>query len=95
MSALGHKRTYAVRKGMSALPPKATLKAFFRMYAKISSLNMLMSATDDEIVAQHLRVNQESTNQFLKKYLFANETEKRDSNFVFIIGVTFLITELL
>ena len=23
MSALGHKRTYAVQKGMSALPPKA------------------------------------------------------------------------
>jgi hypothetical protein len=56
---------------------------------------MLMIATDNEIVAQHLGVNQESTNQFLKKYLFANETEKRDSNFVFIIGVTFLITELL
>ena len=27
MSALGHKRTYAVQKGMSALPPKATAKA--------------------------------------------------------------------
>src|SRR5215470_69366 len=27
MSALGHKRTYAVQKGMSALPPKATVKA--------------------------------------------------------------------
>ena len=54
-----------------------------------------MFATDNEIVAQHLRINQESPNQFLKKYLFANETEKRDSNLVFIIGVTFLITELL
>jgi hypothetical protein len=27
MSALGHKRTYAVQKGMSALPPIATAKA--------------------------------------------------------------------
>ena len=27
MSALGHKRTYAVQKGMSAFPPKATLIA--------------------------------------------------------------------
>ena len=27
MSALGHKRTYAVQKGMSALPPKADLIA--------------------------------------------------------------------
>ena len=27
MSALGHKRTYAVQKVMSALPPKATAKA--------------------------------------------------------------------
>jgi len=27
MSALGQKRTYAVQKGMSALPPKATAKA--------------------------------------------------------------------
>src|SRR5262245_21238986 len=27
MSALGQKRTYAVQKGMSALPPKATVKA--------------------------------------------------------------------
>jgi hypothetical protein len=27
MSALGHKRTYAVHKPMSALPPIATLKA--------------------------------------------------------------------
>ena len=25
MSALGHKRTYAVQKGMSALPPKADI----------------------------------------------------------------------
>ena len=34
MSALGHKRTFAVQKGMSALPPKATLNAFIRMSAK-------------------------------------------------------------
>jgi hypothetical protein len=27
MSALGHKRTYAVQTGMSALPPIATAKA--------------------------------------------------------------------
>ena len=27
MSALGHKRTYAVQQPMSALPPKATAKA--------------------------------------------------------------------
>jgi len=27
MSALGHKRTYALQKGMSALPPIATEKA--------------------------------------------------------------------
>jgi hypothetical protein len=26
MSALGHKRTYAVQKGMSALPPKADIR---------------------------------------------------------------------
>ena len=26
MSALGHKRTYAVQNGMSALPPKADIK---------------------------------------------------------------------
>ena len=31
MSALGHKRTYAVHNGMSALPPKATLNAFIRI----------------------------------------------------------------
>jgi hypothetical protein len=30
MSALGHKRTFAVQKGMSALPPIATTKADFR-----------------------------------------------------------------
>src|SRR6476661_5522173 len=30
MSALGQKRTYAVQKGMSALPPIATPKANFR-----------------------------------------------------------------
>jgi hypothetical protein len=30
MSALGQKRTYAVQKGMSALPPIATAKANFR-----------------------------------------------------------------
>src|SRR5262245_38186295 len=30
MSALGHKRTYAVQNGMSALPPIATAKADFR-----------------------------------------------------------------
>ena len=29
-SALGHKRTFAVQNGMSALPPKATAKADFR-----------------------------------------------------------------
>ena len=26
MSALGHKRTFAVQKGMSALPPKADIR---------------------------------------------------------------------
>ena len=26
MSALGHKRTYAVQEGMSALPPKADIR---------------------------------------------------------------------
>ena len=30
MSALGHKRTYAVQQPMSALPPIATAKAKFR-----------------------------------------------------------------
>jgi hypothetical protein len=30
MSALGHKQTFAVQKGMSALPPIATAKAKFR-----------------------------------------------------------------
>ena len=34
MSALGQKQTCAVQKGMSALPPKATLDASFRMSAK-------------------------------------------------------------
>jgi hypothetical protein len=33
MSALGHKRTYAVHKPMSALPPIATSIAFFGMSA--------------------------------------------------------------
>ena len=33
MSALGHKRTYAVQKDMSALPPIATLIAFLGMSA--------------------------------------------------------------
>ena len=33
MSALGQKQTCAVRTGMSALPPKATLNAFIRMSA--------------------------------------------------------------
>ena len=34
MSALGQEQTYAVQKGMSALPPEATLNAFIRMSAK-------------------------------------------------------------
>jgi hypothetical protein len=29
MSALGHKQTFALQQVMSALPPKATLDAFF------------------------------------------------------------------
>jgi hypothetical protein len=29
MSALGHKRTYAVQKAMSALPPKADIASYF------------------------------------------------------------------
>src|SRR6516164_686753 len=33
MSALGHKRTFAVRTGMSALPPIPTAKAKFRKKA--------------------------------------------------------------
>jgi len=34
MSALGHKRTYALQKNMSALPPIATAKADIdRLYA--------------------------------------------------------------
>jgi hypothetical protein len=27
MSALGHKRTFAVQKGMSAIPPKADMRS--------------------------------------------------------------------
>ena len=34
MSALGHKRTYAVQKGTSALPPIAPAKAKFRKRPK-------------------------------------------------------------
>jgi hypothetical protein len=30
-SALGQKQTYALQQAMSALPPKATLNAFFRI----------------------------------------------------------------
>jgi hypothetical protein len=33
MSAMGQKQTCAVQKGMSALPPKATLNAFIRTSA--------------------------------------------------------------
>ena len=33
MSALGHKRTFAVQKGMSALPPKADIAAHKPMSA--------------------------------------------------------------
>ena len=33
MSALGHKRTCAVQKGMSALPPKADIRRY-RIFAK-------------------------------------------------------------
>ena len=33
MSALGQKQTYALQKAMSALPPVATLIAFFGMSA--------------------------------------------------------------
>src|SRR5262249_20428468 len=33
MSALGHKRTYAVQKAMSALPPIATAKADMRKWS--------------------------------------------------------------
>jgi hypothetical protein len=42
MSALGQKRTFAVQKGMSALPPKATLNAFMRDPALKSSLGVLI-----------------------------------------------------
>jgi hypothetical protein len=34
MSALGQKQTYAVQKGVSALPPIATLIAYFGMSAR-------------------------------------------------------------
>jgi hypothetical protein len=33
MSALGHKQTYAVHNGMSALPPTATAKADMRKWS--------------------------------------------------------------
>jgi len=43
MSALGHKRTYAVQKVMSALPPIATSIAFFGVsaWAKSGHLGQL------------------------------------------------------
>jgi hypothetical protein len=34
MSALGQKQTFAAQEGMSALPPIATLIAFFGMWAE-------------------------------------------------------------
>ena len=41
MSALGHKRTYAVHKSMSALPPIATAKADFRTPPKADMCSAL------------------------------------------------------
>src|SRR5262245_6167551 len=38
MSAMGHKRTYAVQNGMSALPPIATAKADIRKRSCLLSL---------------------------------------------------------
>jgi|GEM_PF-2071347 hypothetical protein len=38
MSALGHKRTYAVQKGMSAFPPIATAKADMSPQMIVSAL---------------------------------------------------------
>ena len=44
MSALGHKRTFAVQKGMSALPPKAlpfhSINASARRLAGVSGLEL-------------------------------------------------------
>src|SRR6516164_6605708 len=44
MSALGHKQTCALQKAMSALPPKATLDAYFLMSAR-AQYRTLVSCT--------------------------------------------------
>ena len=41
MSALGHKRTYAVQKGMSALPPKADMCSATRYVRDANSGHLL------------------------------------------------------
>jgi hypothetical protein len=53
MSALGQKQTFAVQKGMSALPPKATSNATYEMSTSEAWANA-MSATKS-IFDLHLR----------------------------------------
>ena len=43
MSALGHKRTFAVQKGMSALPPKADIDSPDAMLANLNWLGRALS----------------------------------------------------
>jgi hypothetical protein len=51
MSALGHKQTYAVQKGMSALPPKATLNASKKIHSgPIADVAKTCARTDSEVI---------------------------------------------
>ena len=43
MSALGHKRTFAVQKGMSALPPKADMCSATRYVRFVPKADILKS----------------------------------------------------
>jgi hypothetical protein len=51
MSALGHKQTFAVQKGMSALPPIATSIAHFSMSASAKSGHQVITTKTRQAVS--------------------------------------------
>ena len=76
-NTIGHKPTYAVQNGMSALPPKATLNAFIRMSASHAE-NLLWIFLRLKRILAHVTISFDEGLKFIGAHAFRANVGLRD-----------------
>jgi hypothetical protein len=78
MSALGHKRTYALQQAMSALPPIATSIAFFLRQKRKGDLRTAVRCAEDHdnVGSPDDRAGQNQQQHYPERTGFSAQTER-------------------